>query len=122
VSTVRQYRHADVTVQVSGIEGGGRVKFHVEHKSGAALIVPECEQKAGKQGPELETRGFDGTDYKMIFDEVHNTLKIIATASTSILGDQRELELLRAEDLMLSPSSPLRVTGDEPTMPISVKR
>lgn len=120
--TVRQYSHGEVSVRIRGLDGAGQVRVHIEHKSGAALIVPFCSKTDGKQGPELATTGFDGTDYHMSIDEVHNTLTVTASAPSPILGDLTTLTLKRVEDLSTTDSGALRVTGDEDTMPIVLKK
>jgi hypothetical protein len=112
-----------VAVQVRGLEDpGAPIKIHIEHLSGAALIVPECHRVKSEVGIVIETRGFDGTDYRLTLDEQKRTMRIAASKPSLILGDKLELELPRVEDLVATPAAAIRVTGDEVTMPIVVKR
>lgn len=122
MSVVRQYRNEDVLVQIRGLDLGLRVRVNLEHKSGAALIVPECDARVNEHGYELELRGFDGTDYKVTIDEQARTLTIVASAATMLLGDQSKLALARTEDQANTGPTALRATGDEVTKPITVKR
>lgn len=122
MTAVRQYRSDGVTIQVRGIEDGARLKIQIEHESGAALIVPECEPQRDATAIIIETRGFDGTDYRLTVDEAKNSVRIAASKSSAILGEKLELELPRVEDFATPAVSAMRVTGDEVTMPISVKR
>jgi hypothetical protein len=122
VSVVRQYKNEDVLVQIKGLDQGLRVRVHLEHRSGAALIVPECDARVHENGYDLEMRGFDGTGFKMTLDEPERALRIFATAPTPLLGDKAALELPRAEDLGTPQPAPLRITGDEVTRPIGVKK
>lgn len=122
MSVVRQYKNADVVVQIKGLDAGLRVRVHLEHKSGAALIVPECDARVDEHGYDLEMRGFDGTGIKMTLDEPARALRIVATAATPLLGDKAQLELPRAEDLGTPAQTELRITGDEVTRPIIVKK
>lgn len=122
MSIVRQYKDEDVLVQVKGLDVGLKLRVHVEHKSGAALIVPDCQAQVEDHGYDLAMVGFDGTDFRITLDEPGQTIRIVASAVTPILGDKSELVLPRIEDLGLHDPGELRITGDEVTRPIDVKR
>lgn len=119
---VRQYGSGELTLRLRGLEREGPVRLHLEHKSGAALIVPACERRSIPAGHELRTRGFDGTDYRFTVDEVARVVRIQASAPTVLLGGSTEAAVVRGEDLTMPQLAALRITGDEDTMPISVKK
>lgn len=122
MSSIRQYKDEEVLVQVKGLDAGLKVRVHVEHKSGAALIVPDCQAQKDDRGYDLSMVGFDGTDFRITLDEPGQTIRIVASAVTPILGDKTELVLPRIADLGPHDSGELRITGDEVTRPIDVKR
>jgi hypothetical protein len=110
----------DVTLRLRGLDGQGPVRVHIEHHSGAALIAPSCELEVVTGGYRLSTTGFDGTSFRIDVDEAARTVKIEASAATGILGGGTAAVLERGEDI--APAVGLRASGDEPTMPIIVKK
>jgi hypothetical protein len=114
---IRQYKNSDITVRVHGLDGDQMLRVHVEHKSGAALIAPDCKREDGPLGPKLTTTGFDGTVFHFEVNELVRELKIEASAPSVILGGKTTIALARAEDFVPAAGA-LRVTGDEDTMPI----
>jgi hypothetical protein len=116
---VRRYSVAEVALRIRGLEADGPVRLHIEHKSGAALIVPSCEKEAIDGGFRLATTGFDGTDYEVFVDERANTVEVVASSPSPILGGEKSAIFIRGDDI--EPAVGVRTSGDEPTMPIIVK-
>jgi hypothetical protein len=117
---IRHYASGDLSLSIRGLEGSGPVRIHLEHKSGAALIDPFCAIEDLEQGRMLSTQGFDGTGYRITIDEARATAQIEASAPSEILGGAISVVLPRGEDL--ASGGPLRITGDEDTMPITVRK
>lgn len=113
------YKDGEVTVRVRGLEGGGSVRLHIEHKSGAALIVPDCTRTRHEHGTRFQTRGFDGTTFTLELDDAGLSLDVHSSQQTDILGGLRQRTLARVRDLEVRPQG-LRITGDEVTRPLSV--
>lgn len=118
----RRYVGRELTVRIRGLDGGGDVQIHIEHQSGAALIVPLCRRVARERGPELSTTGFDGTGFTLTLDEPSRSLEIVASAPTPILGGGTRVTLDNGEDVVPAVSRTTRVSGDEDTMPIDLER
>ncbi len=120
MSAPRWYEDEHLKVQVRdlGEDASSPVKVHIEHKTGAALIAPECVPERAGEELRLSTTGFDGTRFFILVTE--ETLTIEASAATPILGGQKRATVPKAE-----PPTPqqlgVRVTGHESTMPIPVK-
>jgi hypothetical protein len=121
-STVRQYGQDDIQVRIQGLENGGEVRIHIEHKSGAALIVPSCEKVQTAEGFEISTTGFDGTDYQLSIDELKATITIRASRASPILGGASSTVLQRRADIAPAQRVELRMSGDEVTMPSITKK
>ncbi len=120
-SAERRYQGEGITLRIRGLGAGARapiVRLHIEHESGAALIVPGCREAMGASGPRMETVGFDGTIFTIELDEKTGFAAISASQETPILGGGRDARIPRGADLE---DSTLRTTGDEETMPIDVK-
>jgi hypothetical protein len=117
-SVERCYQGLGITLKIRGLFTSHPVRIHLEHESGAALIVPGCREGPGPKGPRLETVGFDGTVFTVELDEQANTAEISATAETPILGGGTRASVPRGPDLV---DNTVRLTGDEETMPIDVK-
>lgn len=120
VSPIRHYTAGNLSLTIRGLDGSESVRIHLEHKSGAALIVPYCEAADLEHGAKLSTNGFDGTDYRITIDDAAETALVEASRATAILGGATSIVLPRAADL--ASSGPLRITGDEDTMPITVRK
>jgi hypothetical protein len=116
----RVYSGDGIELRVRGLGGRHRVRIHLEHSSGAALIVPGCEERIGDHGPRLVTAGFDGTTFTIDFDDGASLAVITSSQTTPILGGGVSATIARGDDVELDPKA-LRVTGDEETMPIPVK-
>jgi hypothetical protein len=114
----RRYHGSGLTLRIRGLMTPHPVRIHLEHESGAALIVPGCREEPGIKGPRLETVGFDGTIFTVELDEQNGTAAISASQETPILGGGTTARIQRGPD---TEESALRVTGDEETMPIEVK-
>jgi hypothetical protein len=115
---VRTYLGDGLTLRIRGLTTPHPVKIHLEHESGAALIVPGCREGPGPRGPRLETVGFDGTIFTIELDDQAGTAAISASQETPILGGGKTARIQRGPDVE---DGALRVTGDEETMPIEVK-
>ena len=114
----RRYQGDGITLRIRGLLTAHPVRVHLEHESGAALIVPGCREAPGVKGPRLETVGFDGTIFTVELDEQDSTASIQASQETPILGGSKTARIPRGPDVE---DTSLRVTGDEETMPIEVK-
>ncbi len=120
MSAPRWYEDEHLKVQVRdlGEDASSPVKVHIEHKTGAALIDPECNPKRTGESLHLKTTGFDGTRFHVIVTE--ETVSIEASAPTPILGGEKRATIPRAEGPTPQQLG-VRVTGHESTMPIPVK-
>lgn len=116
----RLYLGDGVRLSIRGIGTSHPVRIHLEHESGAALIVPGCEEGPGDKGPLLKTVGFDGTTFTIALDEEANDASIEASQPSPILGGGQKARIERGPDPTPDEQS-VRVTGDEATMPIQVK-
>ena len=116
-SVERCYQGEGITLRIRGLFTPHPVRIHIEHETGAALIVPGCREGPGPRGPRLETVGFDGTVFTIELDEDAQVAILSATQETPILGGGTTARIPRGADIEDS----LRVTGDEETMPIDVK-
>ncbi len=112
----RRYATPDVIVDVRDLDGDD-VRLNIEHITGAALIVPRAPVNAFGGGKRIETTGFDGTAYVVEFDEAKS--RITSSAPSVILGGASTLQVPRVA-VDKKDIGPLRVTGDEETMPIPV--
>lgn len=99
------------------IEGG--VGVRIEHDSGAALLVRSVIAKKTEAGLHVDVTGFDGTQFAIDVDPEWASVQIRSSSPTPILGGGQEAAALRAKAAE-SESGPVRVTGDETTMPINV--
>lgn len=115
--THRRYETPEVTVDVRGLFTDHGVRLNIEHTSGAALIVPRADTTEIDGGVRLVTTGFDGTEYTV--DILEETVVVKSNVPSQILGGLDHLEANRVE-VKKSDLGPLRVTGDEETMPIQV--
>lgn len=115
----RRYATEELIVDVRGIGSEHGVRLDVEHRSGAALMVPRTKAETIDGGLKIETTGFDGTQFTVVVLE--STARVTSSAPSAILGGATELELPAVE---IPPPDPgaLRVTGDEETMPIPMAK
>lgn len=115
----RRYTSNEVVVDVRGLGSPHGVRLNVEHRSGAALMIPRATEDAIDGGVRVCTTGFDGTRFTVdIFDQ---TARITASAPTAILGGAESIEASRVNVPAPDPGA-LRVTGDEETMPIPMAK
>lgn len=116
----RLYLGDGLRLSIRGLGTSHPIRVQLEHDSGAALIVPGCEEGPGEKGPLLKTVGFDGTIFTISLDEETNEAAIEASQASPILGGARSARIMRGPDPTPDERS-VRVTGDEATMPIEVK-
>lgn len=114
----KHFQSGDLRVRIGWLEGRERCHVHIEHKSGAALIVPSCPREIAGDSIRLETTGFDGTTYSVTIDGEESTVVIESSAASPILGGGTRAVVPRSLD---GESGAVRVTGDEETMPIQLK-
>lgn len=116
---IRQYDDGELTLRIRDLPGQGRINVHIEHRSGAALIAPFCESVRAGRVIEIKTTGFDGIDYRVTIEDAESAPATIeASRPTMILGGASRCVLPRKADA--HPSHPIRATGDEDTVPISM--
>lgn len=99
------------------IEGG--VGVRIEHDSGAALIVPSVIGERTQVGLRFDIVGFDGTHFVIELPDDRSQVSIRAEPTSPILGGRDQIIAARTPEHEKA-SGPVRVTGDETTMPIAV--
>lgn len=107
-------RYVDHALEVRLSVNATSARLRLEHKSGAALIVPDAPLCPTEGGARLTVSTFDGV--QLILEAHHDALRISASGPTALLGDRTECTLPRGPDR--TDTGPTRVTGDESTMPI----
>ena len=115
----RLYQDREVSVRLRGLDGPAGVRIHLEHQSGAALIVPACARESSEGAAVFRLTGFDGVQFTVTVDPVGDHLWLRTSGPSLLLGGQRERKVPRGPD----PEPQNRgicVTGDESTMPIPV--
>lgn len=112
-----EYRGEELSVRVANPTPDGGVSLHIEHATGAALIVPSTPQSRTDDGAFVTVTGFDGNLFQIRISE--ERVFIQAEQASPILGGGREADAERRRDLEKN-DGPIRVTGDESTMPIDV--
>ncbi|MCK6547099.1 hypothetical protein L6R52_14715 [Myxococcota bacterium] len=119
--TIRRYTADAVTLRIRGLETSA-VRLHIEHASGAALMVPDCAREPRGATILLTTTGFDGTRFTVALDDAAKTATVTSSAPSAILGGADHLVLARAADIVPPPLPSRRITGHESTMPIALDR
>lgn len=114
-----EFRGDGLSVRVTQPSREGGISLYIEHESGAALIVPSADAVATQDGLRARVSGFDGTSFEVALSGDHQRVEITASTPSPILGGRREAIATRRTDLE-GPRGPVRVTGDESTMPIDV--
>jgi hypothetical protein len=115
--THRRYETPEVTIDVRGLGTEHGIRLNIEHRTGAALMVPRADSSDVDGATRIVTTGFDGTEFTIdIRDEA---VTIRSNVPSAILGGIDQLDAPRVE-VKKADLGPLRVTGDEETMPILV--
>lgn len=114
-----EYRGLGLSVRLTqpAVEGG--VGLYIEHESGAALMVPSVEVRSTQDGLRADVTGFDGTCFEVEVRADFSEVEVRASSPSAIIGGGTRAVAKRRADLE-APRGPVRVTGDESTMPIEV--
>lgn len=111
----RQYGDQNLWVKIRPKLTG--VDVHIQHESGAALILPNCLTTPSGAGFKAEGTGFDGNTFRIEVDDATASLRVACTHESPILGGARDVRL--PLDNLHKPAPPSeRITGDEDTAPI----
>jgi len=84
-----------MSLRIRGLDVEGPVRVHIEHSSGAALIVPTCEKQPIDGGVRLMTTGFDGTDSRSRSTSATTWFGSARAGASAILGGETSAVLTR---------------------------
>ena len=117
--TELRYLSESLEVRVRKLPRGQGLRIHMEHTSGAALIIPSCQAEVTNDGMRATTTGFDGTHYELLIAD--KALEVRASQPSTLLGGKTTATILRTDDILLSTGA-IRITGDEVTVPINTDK
>lgn len=115
-----EFRAEGLSVRVTHPTREGGVGVYIEHTSGAALMVPSTQAERTQDGLHARVSGFDGTHFEIIVRGDFAEAEIRASTPSPIIGGDTRATAARRKDLE-GGRGPVRVTGDESTMPIDVE-